>query len=265
MPNIDKHAPGTFCWIELGTTDQNAAKSFYGSLFGWVPNDFPMGPDSLYTIFQLEGRDCAAAYTLMPEMLSMGVPPHWLVYVLVENVDEVAGRVGEAGGKVLKGPFDVMDAGRMAVIQDPAGAVFAAWQTKTQGGTGIRGVDGTLCWADLSVPNREAVESFYPQVLGWQIGKEEEVPEHNYWHIKAGEEFIGGIPPANFRDPNAPPHWLAYFLVSDCDASAAKAKELGANLYLPPMDVEKVGRMAVVADPQGAVFAIFQPLPRQQG
>jgi uncharacterized protein len=264
MPNIDKHAIGSFCWIELGTTDQNAAKSFYGSLFGWQPNDFPMGPESVYTIFQLEGRDAAAGYTLMPEMLSMGVPPHWLLYVLVESADDAAGRVAGAGGKVLKGPFDVMEAGRMAVVQDPAGAVFAVWQAKSSGGTGIRGIEGTLCWADLSVSSREAVENFYSQGLGWQILKEEEAPEHNYWHIKNGEEFIGGIPPATFRNPNAPPHWLAYFLVSDCDASAAKAKELGANLYVPPMDIEKVGRMAVVADPQGAIFAIFQALPHEQ-
>lgn len=122
-------------------------------------------------------------------------------------------------------------------------------------------MDGTLCWADLSVPNREGVERFYSGLFGWNIVKEDEAAEHNYWHIKNGEEFIGGIPPATSRNPNAPPHWLAYFLVSDCDGSAAKAKELGAILYLPPMTMENVGRIAVVADPQGAVFALFQPLP----
>jgi uncharacterized protein len=261
MPNIDQHAAGTFCWIELGTTNQNAAKNFYSSLFGWRASDSPMGPGSVYTIFKLEGRDAAAGYTLTPEQRAAGVPPHWLVYVSVENADDAAGRAAERGGKVMQPALDVMDFGRMAVLQDPAGAVFAVWQPKAHGGIGIGGVDGTLCWADLSVPNREGVESFYSDLFGWYIGKEDEAPEHAYWHIKNGEEFIGGIPPATYHGPGAPPHWLAYFLVSDCDTSAAKAKELGGNLYLPPITVEDVGRMAVLADPQGAVFALFQPLP----
>jgi len=164
---------------------------------------------------------------------------------------------------VLKEAFDVMDAGRMAVLQDPAGAVLAVWQSKAHGGTGITAVDSTLCWADLSVPNRESVEPFYTQVFGWSFGKEDEAPEHAYWHIKNREEFIGGIPPASSRDASAPPHWLAYFLVSDCDGSAAKARDLGARLFLPPMTMENVGRMAIAADPQGAVFALFQPSPHQ--
>jgi uncharacterized protein len=263
MPNIDQHALGSFCWIELGTTDQNAAKNFYSSLFGWHASDNPMGPGSVYTIFQLEGRDAAAGYTLMPEQRSAGVPPHWLLYILVESADEAVRRAAQSGGQVLKPAFDVMDAGRMAVLQDPAGAVFAVWQAKNHSGIGIGGVDGTLCWADLSVPKRDDVERFYSDLFGWTFGKEDEAPEHAYWHIKNGEEFIGGIPPDTFRNPGAPPHWLAYFLISDCDASAAKATQLGARLYLPPMTVEDVGRMAVVADPQGAVFALFQPLPHR--
>ena|ERR1051326_3049632 len=262
MPNIDQHPVGSFCWIELGTADQNAAKSFYGSLFGWEANDTPMGPDSAYTIFRIGGRDAAAGYTLMAEQRSAGVPPHWLLYIVVGSANQAASKAASLGGQVLKAPFDVMEAGRMAVVADPAGAVFAVWEPKANSGIGIAGVDGSLCWADLSVSNRDVVESFYCDLFGWTIGKEDEAPEHDYWHIKNGEEFIGGIQPSAHRNPNAPPHWLAYFLVSDCDGSAAKAKELGANLYLPPTTIEKTGRMAVVADPQGAVFAIFQPLPR---
>ena len=261
MPNIDKHPPGSFCWIELGTTDQNAAKNFYESLFGWRASDMPMGPGSFYTIFKLEGRDAAAGYTLMPEQLAVGVPPHWLLYIAVESADESARKAAELGGKILKGPFDVMDAGRMAVVQDPAGAVFAIWQPQANGGIGISGVDGTLCWADLNVAVREAVEGFYTQLFGWQIHKEDETPEHNYWHIKNGEEFIGGILPAAHREPSTPPHWLAYFVVSDCDGSTKKAQELGASIFLSPTNIEKAGRMALVADPQGAAFALFQPLP----
>jgi uncharacterized protein len=259
MPNIDKHAAGSFCWIELGTSDQNAAKTFYGSLFGWSPNDMPMGPSDFYTMFELEGRYAAAGYTLSPDMLAQNIPPHWLIYVAVESADNVAARAKDLGGKVLREPFDVYDAGRMAVVQDPTGAVFAVWQPNQNDGIGIRGVEGTLCWADLSTPDRDRVESFYASLLGWKFGKEDEDPGHAYWHIKNGDEFIGGIPPATHRNPQMPAHWLAYFLVNDCYASAAKAKELGAQFHVPPMVMENVGTIAVLADPQGATFAIFQP------
>jgi len=264
MANIDKYAPGSFCWIELGTTDQSAAKSFYGSLFGWTPNDMPMGPNDFYTMFQLEGRDAAAGYTLRPDQRSHGVPPHWMIYVAVEHADAVAARAKELGGTVLAGPFDVFDAGRMAVLQDPAGAVFSVWQPKQHTGGGIAGVEGTLCWADLSTPDRDRVESFYTGLFGWKIGKEDEDPAHAYWHIQNGEEFIGGIPPATHRNPQMPAHWLAYFLVNDCYASAEKAKGLGAQFHVPPMVMEHVGTIAVLADPQGATFAIFQPEAKEQ-
>ena len=258
MPHIEKHPPGAFCWIELATTDQNAAKSFYGKLFGWEVYDMPMGPNDFYTMFKIEGRDTGAACTLRPEQRSQGVPPNWMIYVAVESADTAANRAAQLGGKVLAPAFDVFDAGRMAVIQDPAGAVFSVWQAKKNTGTGIAGVDGTLCWADLSTPDREQAGPFYSGLFGWKIVKEDEKSAHNYWHITNGEEFIGGIPPAAHRNPNAPAHWLAYFTVSDCDAAAAKAKQLGATLHLAPMTMEDVGRMAVVADPQGAAFAIFQ-------
>ncbi|HMD99160.1 MAG TPA: VOC family protein [Terriglobia bacterium] len=261
MPNVEKHAPGSFCWIELGTTDQTAAKSFYSALFGWAVADMPMGPNDFYTIFKLEGRDAAAAYTLRPDQRSQGVPPHWMLYVAVENADAAAPRAAELGGTVLAPPFDVYDAGRMAVVQDPTGAHFCIWQAKNSIGIGIAGVDGTLCWADLSTPDRARAGDFYSGLFGWQIAKEDEDPPHAYWHIMNGEQGIGGLPPATQNNPNTPAHWMAHFLVSDCDATTAKAQQLGAAVYLTPMSIEGTGRMAILADPQGAVFAIFQPAP----
>ena len=258
MPHIEKHPPGAFSWVELATTDQNAAKSFYGKLFGWGFHDAPIGPNTFFTMFKLEGRDAAAAYTLWPDQRAAGVPPHWMIHVAAESADTAANRAAQLGGKVLAPARDVFDAGRAAIIQDPTGAAFSVWQAKKYTGMGITGVDGTLCWADLSTPDREQAAPFYSGLFGWKIVKEDEKSSHNYWHIVNGEEFIGGIPPATHRNPKIPPHWLAYFLVSDCDAAAAKARQLGATLHLAPMNVEDVGRMAVVADPQGAVFAIFQ-------
>jgi predicted enzyme related to lactoylglutathione lyase len=153
-------------------------------------------------------------------------------------------------------PFDVMDLGRMAVIQDPTEAHFCVWQARKNTGIGIAHVAGTLCWADLSTPDAKRASDFYSALFGWQIMADEK-DKSGYLHIKNGEHFIGGIPPAAHRPPGVPPHWLAYFWVDDVDASAAKAKQMGANLYVAPMTIENVGRMAVIADPQGAVFAIF--------
>jgi len=257
MTNIDHHPTGSFCWIELATSDQNAAKTFYGALFGWAPNDMPMGPDAYYTIFRLNGRDAAAGYTLRPEQVAQHVPPHWMLYILVENVDASASKVEGLSGKVIVAPFDVFDAGRMAVIQDPTGAYFCLWQAKKDSGIGIAHMHGTLCWADLNTRDPKRAEAFYSGLFGWQITPGEKDPS-GYLHIKNGEHFIGGIPPSSCLPPGVPPHWLAYFLVDDVDATANKAKALGANLFMPPTTMEGVGRWSVIGDPQGAVFAIFK-------
>ena len=260
MPHVDKHSPGSFCWIELGTTDQNGAKQFYTSLFGWEVKDMPMGPNEFYSMFQLEGRDSAAAYTLQPEMLQQGVPPHWMLYVAVESADKAADRAAQLGGKVMAPPFDVFDFGRMAVIQDPTGATVSVWEAKKHGGTGIAGVPGTLCWADLNTPDTERAAKFSTELFGWKLTASED--GSGYQHIVNRQEPIGGIPPAVHRDPNTPPHWLPYFHVADIDKTAAKAESLGAGFYLRPMTMEKVGRIAVLTDPQGAVFALYQELPK---
>jgi len=257
MTNIDRHNAGSFCWIELHTSDQSAAKAFYGALFGWAPEDMPMGPNDFYTIFKLQGRDAAAGCTLRPEERSAGVPPHWMIYITVDSADDAVSKAEKLGGKILAPAFDVMDAGRMAVVQDPTGAVFCPWQPNKSNGIQIANVNGTLCWADLSSPDPKRASEFYSALFGWLIAADPK--DHSgYLHIKNGEHFIGGVPPAAHRQPGTPPHWLAYFLVDDVDATANQAKVAKANLYLPPMTVEGVGRMSIIADPQGAVFAIFK-------
>jgi uncharacterized protein len=258
MPIVEKHTPGAFCWFELATTDQTAAKNFYTSLFGWSSNEFPTGPEGVYTIFQLAGQDAAAAYAMKREEQAQGMPPHWTLYVAVENAGEVGTRAGELGGKLCAPAFDVMDLGRMAVISDPAGAVFAVWEAKKQKGVGITGENGTVCWADLSTPDPATARRFYHDLLGWNFVEGEKDPS-GYLHIKNHEHFIGGVPAASQRDPNTPPHWLIYFQVSDCDASTAKATGQGASVLLQPTSMPEVGRFAILKDPQGAAFALFQP------
>jgi predicted enzyme related to lactoylglutathione lyase len=260
MKVIDRHQPGSFCWIELGTTDQQAAKKFYTALFGWEVNEFSIGPGEVYSIFRLHNQDAAAAYTLREDQLSQGVPPHWMLYVAVQSADEAAKKVGQLGGNVLMAAFDVMDIGRMAVLQDPTGAVFSVWQAKKHKGIGIAGTEGTLCWADLSTPDQQKTGSFYSKLFGWDLDPGQD--KSGYLHIKNGGDYIGGIPPTHHRDPNVPPHWLLYFEVTSCDRTAAKAKQLGAKFCLEPMTMENVGQMAVLFDAHGAIFAIFEPAPR---
>jgi predicted enzyme related to lactoylglutathione lyase len=257
MANIDQHPVGSFCWFELATTDQAAAKNFYTSLFGWSVVDSPIGPDDFYSMFKLAGRDTGAAYTMRKEQRAQGVPPHWMVYIQVENADQSVSKAAQGGGTVLAPAFDVMEIGRMAVIQDPTGAIFSLWQSKSRSGTTIGGVDNTFCWADLSTPNPERAGKFYSELFGWQLMKDEKDPS-GYIHIKNGENFIGGIPPATHRNPNAPPHWLLYFQVGDVEAATGKVAQLGGKVLMPARKMENVGTWSIVADPQGAVFSLFK-------
>ena len=261
MPNIERNPPGNFCWAELATSQQPEAKKFYSQLFGWAADDAPMGPGDFYTIFKLEGRTVGAAYTLRPDMVKQGVPPHWGLYVAVESADQTASRVASLGGKLLAPPFDVFDAGRMAVLQDPAGATISLWQPNRNTGFGLGGVPGCFCWADLMTSDPPRAERFYSGLLGWKFDRGEKGGD--YLHIKNGEAYIGGVPPAGSAGPGVPPHWALYYLVTDCDASTAKAKSLGARVYMPPTSMEGVGRWSVLADPQGATFNAFQPLPHR--
>jgi uncharacterized protein len=257
MANVQNHPAGSFCWVELSTSDQDAAKEFYTSLLGWTVNDNPMGPGEVYTIFQLKGRDVAAAYTTTRQEREQHVPPHWNLYIAVDNADESAAKAAKAGGQVLAPAFDVMDSGRMAVVKDPTGTVFCLWQAKKHGGLAAAGEDGAFCWADLNTPDPQRAAKFYSELLGWKLETGQNDPS-GYLHIKNRETHIGGIPPVEYQPAGAPPHWMIYFQVSDVEASTNKAKEMGARIYMPPRKMEGVGTWSVVADPQGAAFSLFK-------
>jgi hypothetical protein len=260
--HVHHHAPGSFCWFELSTTNQAQAKAFYGAIFGWQPSDQPVGPNDVYTIFKIDGRDAAAACTLRPDQLAHGVPPNWLLYVSVQNVDASAKRATGAGGTVLMPPFDVMESGRMALVADPTGAAFAIWEPRTHHGTGIVGDQGTGVWADLTTPDPVRAARFYHALFDWKIvaGKSmAPAGPDDYGHIVNGHEFIGGVSPATPQSNGVPPHWLIYFAVSDCYATAAKTKSAGGAIVVPPMTVGEVRKFAVLADPQGAAFAVVEP------
>ena len=254
MPHINSHPPGSFCWLELGTTDQAAAKRFYGDLFGWDAADNPMGPDMYYTLFRLDGQDVAGGYQLDPKQ-HLGVPPHWTTYIQVDDADSSAERAQSLGAKLIVDPFDVYELGRMAALQDPTGAHFCIWQPKKHRGSGIAGVPGTVCWSELATPDPEKARDFYTQLFAWETYTG---PESNYIHIKVGGEDAGGILPLSAQANGAPPYWMPYFLVADCDSVADRAKELGGDWCMPPTTLPNVGRFAVLKDPQGAAFSVIQ-------
>src|SRR5262245_47795767 len=258
MPEVKEHAPGSFYWIELGTSDTAAAKKFYSQVFGWEAMDNPIGPDEVYTIYTLKGLDVAAMYKLRPEQTSQGVPPHWGTYISVASADDAAKKAAGLGATVILEPFDVMEHGRMALIKDPQGAVFNVWQPKAHIGVKLVGESGTFCWDELWTTDRKAAAEFYKGLFGWGA-KEGDMGEMGvYTEWQNGGTSIGGMMQISPQMGPIPPNWLPYFMVDDCDATVEKVKAGGGKVHVPPTDIQNVGRFAVLGDPQGAGFAIIK-------
>jgi uncharacterized protein len=258
VTEFSTHTPGTFSWVELATTDQKEAVAFYRSLFNWDVNEQPIGPAETYSMFLLRGKEVGAAYTMRPEERQTGAPPHWNLYVTVRSVDDTVKRARELGAKLLAPPFDVMDAGRMAVLQDPAGAVFQVWQAKDHIGAKLLDEPGTLCWSELTTRDTKAAETFYTQLFDWTAKHSAPDSGMDYTEFSNQEKPGAGMMsmPAEMP-PQVPSYWMPYFQVADCDASTGQAKQLGGNLMVGPHDIPKTGRFAILTDPQGAMFALF--------
>jgi len=258
MPEVTSHAPGNFCWIELNTSDPGAAKKFYTGLFGWSAEDTPAGPDMVYTMLKINGLEVGAMCALQPDQKAQGVPPHWMSYVSVESADAAAEKATSLGGTVFAGPFDVMEHGRMAVIQDPQGAVFCVWQPKAHIGVKLAGDTGTFGWDELWTTDRKKAAEFYTGLFGWGA-KEGDMGEQGiYTEWQNSGQSIGGMMEITPEMGPVPPNWLPYFMVDDVDATAEKTQSTGGKVMVPPTDIPNVGRFAVLGDPQGAMFAIIK-------
>jgi predicted enzyme related to lactoylglutathione lyase len=257
MQEIADYKPGTFCWVELGTSNSVQAKNFYTKLFGWGFTDNPIGPDQVYTMLKIGDKDVGALYQLTTEMTSQGIPPNWMSYVSVTNADETAQKIKDAGGTLMKEPFDVFTVGRMAVVKDPTGAVFALWQAGTHKGAGINNVPNSFCWNELATGDTAAAGDFYSKVFGWGKNVQQMGPM-TYTSFMNGDRPAGGMYKPSPEMGNIPPNWLVYFAVDDCDVKAQKATELGGKTIVPPSDIPGTGRFAVIQDPQGAVFGIIK-------
>lgn len=251
-----RHAPGTFCWWEIVTSDLAGAKAFYTDLFGWTYDENPIGEGQVYVMFKHEGRHLGAAYQLTDDMKAQGVPPQWSVYLATDDADATAERVKALGGTVAMEPFDVFDAGRMSVLQDPTGATFSVWQPKEHPGAQAVGEVNTVCWNELISTDAPAAEAFYRDLFGYTT-ETMPMPGGPYTLFKDGEAMRGGLLQMTPEMGEMPSHWLTYVSVADCDATVARATELGASAIVPPSDIPTVGRLSVLRDPQGAVFAVI--------
>lgn len=252
MPERTSYAPGIPSWIDIGT-DVEAAKAFYTGLFGWSTADAgPVEETGGYGFFTTAEGKMLAGYG--PQQ-NPG-PPFWTTYIATDDADASAARVEAAGGTVVVPPMDVMDAGRMAVFQDTEGAFFSVWQAGRHLGAEVVNEPGAFCWSELSTRDPEAAKAFYAAVFGWGAqASESEAMAYTEWQL--GGESIGGMMDMPPMVPvEVPAYWLVYFAVEDTDASVARAKELGATALLDGQDTP-AGRIAVLADPQGATFALI--------
>ena len=255
MAVVRKYSPGEYCWTDLGTTNVASAKKFYRSIFGSKMTDFPMGAgDAKYSILSVDGKDTCGLYPMASEQKK--APPVWLPYISVKSVADTAKKAKTAGGKICAAPTDVMDKGRMAVLQDPAGAAFAIWQPGKRKGAELNDTPGTVCWHDLNTSKPAAAGKFYAKVFGWKTSGEE-YGGNEYHLFKLGKKNVCGMWPSPMK--KLPPSWVTYWQVSDCAKSVAKVKRLGGRIIMGTTPVPGMCRFAIVRDPQGATFGILEP------
>ena len=263
MPRATSYPQGTPSWVDLSTTDVPAAKEFYASLFGWEYEEHQMGPEMMYALASVEGGTAAVIFTQHGQEKEMGAPPHWNVYVSVDDVDAVAEKAKELGGNVMAGPFDAPQPGRMCVVQDPTGAFVQFWQPTDGAMTKVREENGALCWAELLTTDQAGAEEFFSKLL--DVGLDTEAmptPEGGDYHMLMSEGYpAAGVMdlPQELRDQGIPPHWEIYFRVDDAKKVVETATANGAQILFGPEVMPMVGTIVVFMDPQGAVFGVQEP------
>jgi predicted enzyme related to lactoylglutathione lyase len=283
VPERSGYIPGVPCWVDTSQPNPEAAVDFYSGLFGWeFENAMPPESEGKYFMARLRGADVAAVGSI-PE----AAPPvaMWNTYVWVESADDTASKVRDAGGGVMMEPFDVMDAGRMAVFSDPAGAAFCVWQAKAHRGARVVNEPGSLNFNGLATRDVEGAKSFYGSVFGWTTLAldggaqmwtlpgygdylERDNPELRKQMADVGapkgfEDAVASMSRIPPDEPDTPAHWSVTFAIDDADAVAAKATELGGQVIAPPFDAPWV-RMTVLGDPQGAMFIASKFVPENK-
>jgi predicted enzyme related to lactoylglutathione lyase len=255
MGKRTSYAPGAFSWVDLATTDAAAAKSFYGGLFGWEMSDREGREGAVYTICHLDHDAVGGLFEMPGDMRATGVPPTWTSYVTVDAAEAAAARARELGGEVVDDARDVGDVGRVAVLRDPLGAVLAVWQPGERIGAERVNDVGCLCMNELATTDMDAALSFYERLFGWTSEMVDTGPEEP----PMGLAYNDGTLNASFGavEDGAPPHWRPYFTVESVEAALRRVRELGGSELLGPLEIFD-GTTALVRDPQGALFALFE-------
>lgn len=259
MATRDHYTPGTPSWIDLMSPDVDASTAFYTELFGWDAEDQHDDEGTrIYTMFKQDGRDIAGLGGQMPGMDSM--PPMWNSYVATDDCEETVARAEKAGGTVVAPPMKVMDSGSMAIVQDPAGAVISIWQADQHIGATLVNEPNALAWNELLSRDLEGVTDFYADTFGWSFEDDDMGTLGIYRLAKVGDDRVAGMMtmPAEMPD-QVPSFWNVYFSVEDVDQTCVKAKELGGQVVMEPMD-SPAGRLATLHDAQGGSFSILRLL-----
>ncbi|MEW2070095.1 VOC family protein [Streptomyces sp. NPDC007346] len=250
-----RRTPGTPCWVSLIVHGLTATQEFYGALFGW---EFRPGPDQLgpYVRGLLDGKEVAGIGQLPPDR---HLPIAWTTYLATDDADLTAEAIRSCGGTVAVGPLDAGEAGRLVIASDPGGAVFGAWQGSEHIGTMTAGVPGTPVWNELVTRETSMVAKFYQTVFGYETEAAVSADlDHRTLHLEGRPvAALHGVGQSLPRDRG--PHWMTYFEVADVDGSAARVVELGGHVLRPPHEGAS-GRLATVADPEGAVFTVVRTL-----
>ncbi|MHC4223387.1 MAG: VOC family protein [Planctomycetota bacterium] len=251
------HMTGRIVWHDLMSTDPETSEKFYTELFGWTVKQVDVGDTGhKYRMIHMGERGLGGIETLSKEQ---GLPPHWIAYTEVESVDDAARRATAAGGSTPVPPTDIPGVGRFAVIRDPQGAFISAFHSNSEYPPEPEGppAAGTFCWEELLTSDPADAKRFYCELFGWSTREMDMGEAGTYTLFDCGKKEVAGAMKMP-EEAAAPPNWLAYVAVESVDATHTKAESLGAQTFVAPRDIPNVGRFAVLADPTGAPFAIFQ-------
>ena len=255
MPTIDAHDPGTICWIDLASTDADAATDFYCELFGWSASE-PIENAGGYRMMLHDGRQVAGLAPVWGDTDGST----WSTYVASADAEATCAAAIASGGDVVMDAMDVLTAGRMAVLRDPAGAQVSVWQAGDHHGYEVHGEPGTPIWSELMTRDLASASAFYESVFGW-TALEEDFDGVAYTVWKRSGHLVGGALEMDDTWPEEThPHWMVYIATADCDATARRCGGLGGAVWHPPEDIGP-GRCALLEDPAGGTFSVIQLRP----
>lgn len=254
MHVVKEYPNGLFSWVDLSTPNTEEAKAFYSGLFGWEAIDMPTDMGTMYTMLQIDGKNVAGLGP-MPPNVPAGTPAYWSSYVKHDDADAIMAKVSGAGGQVIMPAMDVMDSGRMGIMQDPTGAMVGVWQPKEHIGAQLVNMPNTLVWNELQTKDVAAAQSFYVDVFGWTTQLDE---KSNYVMFAQDGRVQAGLMEIAESWGDVPPNWAVYFLVSDLADTVNKAQALGGSVMVPPTPAGDMGSFAVIGDPQGGAFTVMQ-------